>query len=43
MESRLDMDNELTLLIGKDEKILYAGRPDKKCWISIEQATESIF
>lgn len=27
------MDNELTLLIGKDEKILYAGKPDKKCFI----------
>lgn len=32
------MDNELTLLIGKDEKILYAGKPDKKCYIF-----ESIF
>ena len=32
------MDNELTLLIGKDEKILYAGKPDKKCFIF-----ESIF
>ena len=32
------MDNELTLLIGKDEKILYAGKPDKKCFI-----IESIF
>ena len=32
------MDNELTLLIGKDEKILCAGRPDKKCFIF-----ESIF
>ena len=27
------MDNELTLLIGKDEKILYAGKPDKRCFI----------
>lgn len=27
------MDNELTLLIGKDEKILYAGKPDKTCFI----------
>lgn len=32
------MDNELTLLIGKDEKVLYAGKPDKKCFIF-----ESIF
>ena len=32
------MDNELTLLIGKGEKILYAGKPDKKCYIF-----ESIF
>ena len=32
------MDNELTLLIGKDEKILYAGKPDMKCFIF-----ESIF
>ena len=32
------MDNELTLLVGKDEKILYAGKPDKKCFIF-----ESIF
>jgi len=32
------MDNELTLLIGKDEKILYAGKPNKKCFIF-----ESIF
>lgn len=32
------MDNELTLLIGKGEKILYAGKPDKKCFIF-----ESIF
>ncbi len=23
------MDNELTLLVGKGEKILYAGKPDK--------------
>ena len=38
MESRLNMDNELTLLVGKDEKILYAGKPDKKCFIF-----ESIF
>ena len=38
MESRSVMDNELTLLIGKDEKILYAGKPDKKCFIF-----ESIF
>jgi hypothetical protein len=22
------MDNELTLLVGKGEKILYAGKPD---------------
>ena len=27
------MDNELTLLIGKGEKILYAGKPDKRCFI----------
>lgn len=27
------MDNELTLLVGKGEKILYAGKPDKKCFI----------
>ena len=27
------MDNELTLLIGKDEKILYVGKPDKRCFI----------
>jgi len=27
------MDNELTLLIGKGEKILYAGKPDKTCFI----------
>ena len=27
------MDNELTLLIGKGEKILYAGKPDRKCFI----------
>ena len=32
------MDNELTLLVGKGEKILYAGKPDKKCFIF-----ESIF
>ena len=32
------MDNELTLLVGKDEKILYACKPDKKCFIF-----ESIF
>lgn len=32
------MDNELTLLIGKDEKILYAGKPDKRCFLF-----ESIF
>ena len=38
MESRFNMDNELTLLVGKDEKILYAGKPDKKCFIF-----ESIF
>ena len=38
MESRSVMDNELTLLVGKDEKILYAGKPDKKCFIF-----ESIF
>ena len=27
------MDNELKLLIGKDEKIIYAGKPNKKCFI----------
>ena len=27
------MDNELTLLVGKGEKILYAGKPDKRCFI----------
>ena len=27
------MDNELTLLIGKGEKILYAGKPDKRNFI----------
>ena len=27
------MDNELTLLIGNGEKILYAGKPDKRCFI----------
>ena len=27
------MDNELTLLIGEGEKILYAGKPDKRCFI----------
>ena len=27
------MENELTLLIGKGEKILYAGKPDKRCFI----------
>ena len=27
------MDNELSLLIGKDEKILYVGKPDKRCFI----------
>ena len=32
------MDNELKLLIGKDEKIIYAGKPNKKCFIF-----ESIF
>lgn len=32
------MDNELTLLVGKGEKILYVGKPDKKCFIF-----ESIF
>ncbi len=32
------MDNELKLLIGKDEKIIYTGKPNKKCFIF-----ESIF
>lgn len=32
------MDNELKLLIGDDEKIIYAGKPNKKCFIF-----ESIF
>jgi membrane protein YdbS with pleckstrin-like domain len=32
------MDNELTLLVGKGEKILYAGKPDKKYFVF-----ESIF
>ena len=27
------MENELTLLIGKGEKILYADKPDKRCFI----------
>ena len=32
------MDNELKLLIGDDEKIIYAGKPNKKCFLF-----ESIF
>ncbi len=32
------MDDELRLLIGENERILYEGRPDKKCFI-----LESIF
>lgn len=32
------MDNELKLLVGEDEKIIYAGKPNKKCFIF-----ESIF
>lgn len=34
----LFMDNELKLLVGDDEKIIYAGKPNKKCFIF-----ESIF
>ena len=32
------MDNELRLMVGGDEKIIYAGKPNKKCFIF-----ESIF
>ena len=32
------MDNELRLMVGDDEKIIYAGKPNKKCFIF-----ESIF
>ena len=32
------MDNELKLLVGQDEKIIYVGKPNKKCFIF-----ESIF
>ena len=32
------MDNELRLMVGDDEKIMYAGKPNKKCFIF-----ESIF
>lgn len=32
------MDNELKLLVGDDEKIIYAGKPNRKCFIF-----ESIF
>lgn len=32
------MDNELRLLVGDDEKIIYTGKPNKKCFIF-----ESIF
>ena len=27
------MDNELRLMVGDDEKIIYAGKPNKKCFI----------
>lgn len=27
------MDNELRLLVGDDEKIIYTGKPNKKCFI----------
>jgi len=32
------MDHELKLLVGDDEKIIYAGKPNKKCFV-----LESIF
>lgn len=32
------MENELKKLVGKDEKILYEGKPDKRCFVM-----ESIF
>jgi membrane protein YdbS with pleckstrin-like domain len=27
------MDNELRLMVGDDEKIIYAGKPNKKCFL----------
>lgn len=27
------MDNELRLMVGEDEKIIYTGKPNKKCFI----------
>jgi membrane protein YdbS with pleckstrin-like domain len=27
------MDNELRLMVGDDEKIMYAGKPNKKCFL----------